>query len=727
MITRQQIENTKNITQLKNVLKNELKAGVSGMKSAQFKEAKKKALKAWDRANEEEIKEEEKEEQEEQKEEQKEQSLPRVRSPMEEPPEEAKIQEDPVAAQIEGVYGGAELDKKLKEIQKGLNKKTLEDGSWLTNMTSMLGAPELKAYEMALKGAGIAMSKEDKAKLGQLIRGEYKGSTADAIKIIGNAAIDPEGWGVMTKSAAEKRGKKVVNDFKDILKKENPYTERQVAEMGTRLNIEQKKLQEKKDIERAKRKARYQGKEYTGAEYEEDPDWERSLDIPRLSQYGGQDRRGFWEKMGKLFKDAGVGLAETVVDPLGLIEIVKGETKKTPLLIELENELKKKDPAAFRRYERDMNKHITALSKTKTGKGNKVLEGHKPIQNQMRDILKATLEENSKMPEDKRYLSVEDVDELEGYLYELETEPDNITYSELDKINKMTRKITHGKLPEKLQDKLNILDKEQQGVLSKKSAGDTDLSLTKESEVRDEISEERKKEQQEAIKERRIDIENENRKVIETRADLISTGYVDTDNKNRPELRPRIVWGNTDAQLMPTPEEDENDDEIVEHMMMWPQLSTQDNSRDNILFRRQNKIEKKRYQKTFAVPKDNGSRKVVKINNDQKMGYMVNYCDYESIPEAFIRFSSKKLIPVYAPKSEQQPLHIKPEECQGPFLNPRPAQDFTINQKRTEEVIVNRFPERILQGYPAHRVLANRGRRIFKKRMNRFKKNRRRY
>jgi hypothetical protein len=45
MISRQQIEDAKNITQLKKLLKNELRAGISGMKSPQFKEAKAKAAK----------------------------------------------------------------------------------------------------------------------------------------------------------------------------------------------------------------------------------------------------------------------------------------------------------------------------------------------------------------------------------------------------------------------------------------------------------------------------------------------------------------------------------------------------------------------------------------------------------------------------------------------------------------------------------------------------------
>ena len=71
---------------------------------------------------------------------------------------------------------------------------------------------------------------------------------------------------------------------------------------------------------------------------------------------------------------------------------------------------------------------------------------------------------------------------------------------------------------------------------------------------------------EEAIKEKKID--DFNREVIESRADVVSTGFVDTDNKGRATLRPRIVWGDTD-RLLPDPTEVRENTREIDSMLMW--------------------------------------------------------------------------------------------------------------------------------------------------------------
>ncbi len=184
--------------------------------------------------------------------------------------------------------------------------------------------------------------------------------------------------------------------------------------------------------------------------------------------------------------------------------------------------------------------------------------------------------------------------------------------------------------------------------------------------------------------------------MIESLVDQITTGYVNTESYGRPELKPRIVYGNTDAQLNPSINAVRRAQLFRESSLMWPQLSTENNRRDNVLYQKNLENERKRYSKTFAVPNPFERQSVQK-----QIGYVNKNQEEEDllIPSAYIKFAQRKLIPVYNLSKEEMKMLRDPEQVQSPFTRTEPATDFTVNMRKTERSMTNKYPERVLRNY----------------------------
>ena len=130
--------------------------------------------------------------------------------------------------------------------------------------------------------------------------------------------------------------------------------------------------------------------------------------------------------------------------------------------------------------------------------------------------------------------------------------------------------------------------------------------------------------------------------------------------------------------------------------LMWPQLSTEDNRRNNVLYQKNLENERMRYSKTFSVPNPLQRQSVKK-----QIGYVNKKQEEEDllIPSAYIKFAQRKLIPVYNLSKEEMKLLRDPEQAQSPFTKPEPSQDFTVNMTKTQNSMKNIFPERVLRNY----------------------------
>ncbi len=597
-----------------------------------------------------------------------------------------------------------------QKINAGINEQSLNDGSWLTNTFSALGAPEVKVWQMAMKAVGFDMTPQEKGQLKDMIDGNYKGSIGDGVKLVFKAGLNPDSIGVMVSETAKKRAKKVENAWSDLV---SPSEKIDRAEAGQKLT-DQKALQmvndRKATIKKKEREERelwrLQGKkpeDYKGTTYKENKDWEKRLNSVSIKEYGDVSDPWYVRAFNAL-GTTGKELAKEIVDPAGLIEIVDGKPVKSPELIDLERKLKEKDPNGYFRYKREYDDHFEAVGKASVKDRNQnIISSHIPIAKQLGNVIDATLEENAlRLSQGKpAILSPEKIKEYVGYSNRLKS--GRLSYHDLARIrNRYNNDVDTSNLSEKINDKNKQFDLDEEHILEAQGSGDSDLNISGDKEAQEEVrmmnqAKADKEELKRRIKEKKID--DENREVIQSRADLISTGYVDTDNKGRAELRPRITWGDTDGKLNPTEEEAQNADMINNTMMMWDTLRTDDNSTDNSLLKIQLQAERNRYRKTFAIPNNTNQKKIEKTSYNQKMGYRVNHCDYDNVPVAFLKHSDTKLIPVYAPKSESEPMLIKPEQCQGPFTKQEPQLPVSINNRVDIMKRPNVYPERILQGY----------------------------
>jgi predicted esterase YcpF (UPF0227 family) len=515
---------------------------------------------------------------------------------------------------------GLPMDK-IKEYKnlydkaaKVINKKSLEDGTWIVKATTAFSGPELAAYNEMVKAVGLGLDKSDKDKLRDLIDGNYKGSTADALKVIGKGLINPEGWGSMMTHTAKKRGGKVLNDFKDIFTDDDIYEERKVNERDAIASIRDRQSKEKEEIRKAKELARLKGEDYKGPEYRESKEFEKALGGPKLSEYGGQDDYSGWEKVGRFFVDAGIATAEEMIDPLGFIDMASG--KESSKLQKLEQRLKEKNPGMYRAYKRALDKHIATIQKASVeSKNEEMIADHKPVAKQLGNIISATLEENAKRLRagEEPLLSKDKVEQYSNYADSLKS--GKVSYHNLAQIDYMFAEDIPN-LPENLNDKYFQWQMEEESMLGKQGAGDSELSISTDKEAQEQVASIRrarqadKEEQERAIREskeayemvRQQEIDHDNEQTLRKRKEVIHPGFVETAT-NKPELRPRIIWGNTDAQFSQSPEEVRREKETLNRMLMWKARNrTEDNDPSNILYRRWLENQEQRYGKTFAMP-----------------------------------------------------------------------------------------------------------------------------
>ena len=578
------------------------------------------------------------------------------------------------------------------KVNKNITDKTLEDGSWLTESTSALGVPEIKAYNEMVKLLGLDLSSKERGEVKDLINGNYKGSTGNAIKVLGQALLSPDGWGVMVGTTAEKRATRVYNDFTDIWSKDDVYKDRKQSEKDIRDVITERKKSEKTQIEDDKELARLRGEEYKGPEYKESETFNKSIGGPKLSEFGGQDDYSSWEKVGRFFLDAGVALGEEMLDPLGFIDIATGAP--TPKLKKLEERLKKKNPGAYRSYKSALEKHVKTLRKASVEDRNQeMITDHKPVAKQLGDIIGATLEENSKLLQ-KGEEPILSRDEVQKYLnYSKKLKAGEVSYHQLAQIDYMFNSDIKGDLPQNLSDKYMQWQLEEENELSKKGACDSSLSIAKDTEAYDDVKQieearrRDKEEQEEAIRDstrayemiRQQEIDDENEQTLRKRKDVIHPGFVETQT-NKPELRPKIVFGNTDAQFTQSDAEVREEKRLLNSMLMWKAGNvTEDNDPSSILYKRYKENEDLRYGQTYSMPKPQVKDRM--------------------IPQQFLVYNERVWVPQRADKNEQMPLLRQPERAEAVFDR---FEDYRADTTSMRDQIANRrniFPECHLQGY----------------------------
>jgi len=581
------------------------------------------------------------------------------------------------------------------KYSKGINKKTLEDGSWVGNLAATLGVPQVKMFQAGINAIGLGFSPQDKDDWRKMLDGDDSGlSTSRMLELGLKAVLNPDVLGSTITHEVKKEVARISRDWDDMVSGK-PIKFRETGDERGLSNINERQQLEMDEIGRQRDLANFKNQDTSiyDERLKKNPTIESLKKVPKFSDYGGRDDTTFGEKFNKFMNH---------FNPFSGPMNNSAEDKYTQLL----NEFKTQNPDGYDRYMRDVRKHEAFLSKNRVGGRNeKITKQHLGLVGNLKDVMLETLKSNKK----GQFLSDSQVDSLYN-LYQ--TDISTMSYHDLTRMYDSFMEISGGyeNLPENVKKDLMSFEVKEQNQLGSKGSGDVSLDIGTDYEVKQEErdkkaeEEDRIKRYDEAVKAEKeykesqdyddeiklqeIDAENEKTmKQRRLRDDVIHPGFVET-NTNKPELRPKIIFGDTDAEYYQPPEEVRREREQISKMSMWRAKNmTEDHDPDSVLYKRQQNNENLRFNETIKmpmVPKGIGK-----------------------IPVSFLEYNRKLWIPVFAPKSESLPLMTDPNRVQLPFKQPEPEQNTTTSEKEQLQSRPNIFPEPYLQGYKGKYISNN--------------------
>ena len=592
--------------------------------------------------------------------------------------------------------------EKMKEFKmvydkysKGITKKTLEDGSWVSNLAATLGVPEVKLFQSGINAIGLGFDAKDKDDWRKMLDGDDSGlSSSRQIELGLKAILNPDVLGSTITHQVKKEVANISRDWNDMVSGK-PIQFRETGDERGLSNINERQQRDMKEIARQRDLASYKGQDTSIYEekLKKNPTIESLKRVPKFSDYGGRDDTSFGEKFNKFMNH---------FNPFSGSMNNSAEDKYNRLL----EEFKREHPDGYARYMRDVRKHEEFLSKNRVGGRNeKMTKEHLGLVSNLKDIMRETLKSNGK----EKFLSDSQVDSI----YDLmESDSSNMSYHDFTRMYDDFMEISGGydNLPDSVTEDLTNWTIHEQNQLASQGSGDVALDIGTDYEIKQEEQDKKdeeadrikrydeavKKEKEykesqdyaDEIKLQEIDTENEKTaKQRRLRDDVIHPGFVET-NTNKAELRPKIIFGNTDKEYYQPPEEVRREREQISKMLMWRTKNmTEDHNPDSVLYKRQQSNEDLRFSKTINMP--SVPRGVGKI------------------PISFLEYNKRVWVPVFAPKSESLPMMCNPDRVQAPFTRFEPEQNTTTSEKEQLQTRPNIFPEPFLQGYQGKYISNN--------------------
>ena len=345
-------------------------------------------------------------------------------------------------------------------------------------------------------------------------------------------------------------------------------------------------------------------------------------------------------------------------------------------------------------YNEATKKYEEEKRRTLRGKDTKVDKTDFRLRDDLAQYVDSILDEQKNA---KQKLSDEEIKNLIDMSSQLRNKDSNITYGNLAEIKGDIDANVDAETLESANVKVKrgAFDYLENVMLKNQSKGEADLRVEKDKEYQEAI--EGGKERREMVRQQEIDHVNE--QTLVQRKEVLHPGFVETAT-NKAELRPKIVFGNTDMQYSQSPEEVSQERETINRMLLWKAGNmTEENDPSSILYKRYRENEDLRYAKTYSMPQ------IQRQDN--------------SIPQAFLRYNERIWVPVNAAKNESMPLMRQPERAEAVFDR---FEDYNAQTSSMREQIANRrniFPEPHLMGYngPAIKQKGVKG-------FNRFRNNR---
>ncbi len=602
--------------------------------------------------------------------------------------------------EIARMKGASESQLKALEVisnkvQKAYSDKSyFKSGKWIEDIASNLLPAELKAVNWFQKAVGWFDDK-DAEELDKIMDGTSTLSTLQQISVATRGITSLKGLSQLTQKVIDQG----IDDITSGVEKANKImkgeyrTEKDVRDEVDEMEISEIAKKKNQEIAKKEELSELKGEKYSGPSEFKAP---KFTTRPTAGDYDPNLRLKSGKEMGTRDAiEAGIGGFSKVAKRFAGIRTREvGE-------MDMEEQLKKSNPEKYAEMKRDQKRYDDDTKRRHKIKGRKdkiTDPEHIKLRKQLSDQINNVLEKNKELRKNNDGLRDDQIEELVELRDWVGDSSMPINYENLNAIYMTTSNMARSipELDERVRGDLTNYEASEESKLRARDDTEKPLNIASDQSLLDSgkkqlDSMKNRIAMQEAIEEKKID--DFNREVIDSRADVVSTGFVDTDNKGRATLRPRIIWGDTD-RLLPDPAEVRRETREIDSMLMWGNTDIEKPYDNNdFLYQRRLQQERKRYAKTFTLPKTAFPAPNVpqyKVNNLPKYGID------ERLPESFIRLTNRKLIPVY-PTNEEYMWHRDVREIPEKFARFEPEDSYTINQKAEQKRMINVWPERTLQ------------------------------
>lgn len=574
------------------------------------------------------------------------------------------------------------------------DKNYFKSGKWIQDIAENLLPAELKAVNWFQKAVGWYDDK-DAEELDKIMDGKSDLSTLQQISITTRAITSLKGLSQLTQRVIDQG----VDDITQGVEKANKImkgeyrTEKDVRDEIDEMEINEIAKKKNQEIANAEELSELKGQKYSGqSEF-------------RAPQFSIRPTAGDYDQNLKLKSGKEMNTRDAIEAGIGGFSKVArrftGLRTREVGEMDMEEQLKKTNPKAYDEMKRDQKRYDDDTKRRHTIKSRKdkiTDPEHIKLRKQLSDQINNVLQKNKELRKNGDGLRDDQIEELVELRDWVGDTSMPINYENLNAIYMTTSNMARSipELDERVRSDLTNYEASEESKLRARDDTEAPLNIASDQSLLEKGDKQlnymkNKIAMETAIEEKKID--DFNREVIDSRADVVSTGFVDTDNKNRATLRPRIIWGNTD-RLLPDPAEVRENTREIDRMLMWSNTDIEKPYNNNdFLYQRRLQQERKRYDKTFTLPR-------VAFPSTNVPQYKVNrlprYDDDERLPESFIRLTNRKLIPVY-PSDEEYMWHRDVREIPEKFAKFEPEDSYTINQKAEEKTMINVFPEKTLQ------------------------------
>jgi hypothetical protein len=588
------------------------------------------------------------------------------------------------------------LEVVSNKVQQAYGDKSyFKSGKWIEDIASNLLPAELKAVNWFQKAVGWYDDK-DAEELDKIMDGNSDLSTLQQISVATRAITSLKGLSQLTQRVIDQG----VDDITEGVQKANKImkgeyrTEKDVRDEIDQMEIGE--IEKKKSAQYAKEEEllELKGHKSTGKREFKAPAFSTR---PTAGDYDPNLRLKSGKEMGTRDAiEAGIGGVSKVAKRL------TGLRTREVSEMDMEGQLKQTNPKAYEQMKRDQKRYDEDTKRRHTIKSRKdkiTDPQHIKLRKQLSDQIDNVLQKNKELRKNNDGLKDDQIEELVELRDWVGDTSIPINYENLNAIYLTTSNMARAipELDERVRSDLTNYEASEESKLRARDDTEAPLNIASDQSLleKGESQLDNMKNRiamEEAIKEKKID--DFNREVIESRADVVSTGFVDTDNKGRATLRPRIVWGDTD-RLLPDPTEVRENTREIDSMLMWGNTDIEKPFDNNdFLYQRRLQQERKRFDKTFTLPRTTFPAPNVpqyKVNKLPKYGG-----NDELMPESFIRLTNRTLIPVY-PSDEEFLWHRDVREIPEKFARFEPEDSYTINQRAERKRMINVYPERTLQ------------------------------